>query len=36
LRAAGASASEFTGLYALSLSALPGDLPPRPTQEAPR
>jgi hypothetical protein len=36
LLAAGASASEFTGLYALSLSALPGDLPPRPTQESPR
>jgi hypothetical protein len=36
LRAAGAPDSEFTGLYVLSLSAMPGDLPPRPTQETPR
>jgi hypothetical protein len=36
LRAAGASESELTGLYVLSLSALPGDLPLRPSQENPR
>ena len=34
LQAAGASVSEFTGLYVLSLSALPGDLPhPMPRRE---
>jgi hypothetical protein len=36
LRAAGASTSELTGLYALSLSALPGDLPPRPATHSPQ
>ena len=36
LRAAGASLSEFTGLYVLSLSALPGDLPPRSAAQIPQ